>query len=287
VRVSRTRAVVAATAGLTAVHALPALAAIPGGRSLFRTVRRVDGAGRVGLTFDDGPEPEAAEGFLEALDSLGVRATFFLVGEQVARSPGAARRIVEAGHEIACHGYRHLNHLRLTPSVTVRDLEAARDVISGETGADIRHFRPPYGVFNAASWVTAGRLGWQRVLWARWGKDWEPDATPQLICDRVLSGIRDGDVILLHDAEAYSSAGSWRRTLAALEPLVTELRARKLEPGPVGLVAAGPEAGGVASADGAGHASHPADGHHPAEPADGQQPANGRRQAERGGGRRG
>ena len=257
------RAVVAATAGLAAVHALPALAAIPGGRSLFRTVRRVDGSGRVGLTFDDGPEPEAVEGFLEALGSLGVRATFFLVGEQVARSPEAARRIVEAGHEIACHGYRHLNHLRLTPPATVRDLRAARDAISGETGADIRHFRPPYGVFNAASWVTAEKLGWQRVLWARWGRDWERDATPQLIRERVLSGIRDGDVILLHDAEAYSSAGSWRRTLAALEPLVTELRARRLEPGPVGLVAAAPA--GIASANGAGHASHPANGQRPAD----------------------
>jgi hypothetical protein len=50
----------------------------------------------------------------------------------------------------------------------------------------------------------------------------------------VLSGIQDRDVILLHDAEAYSSAGSWRRTHAALEPLVNELRARRLEPGPLG-----------------------------------------------------
>src|SRR5256886_8972181 len=96
----------------------------------------------------------SVEGFLEALGSLGVRATFFLVGEQVARSPGAARRIVEAGPEIACHGYRHLNHLPLTPPATVRDLEAARDVISGGAGGDIRHFPPPFGGFNAASWGT-------------------------------------------------------------------------------------------------------------------------------------
>lgn len=234
-RLSGARAVGLA-AGAFAGHALPALAAAPVGRQLFRTTRRLDVAGRVGLTFDDGPEPEAADAFLEALAELDVKATFFIVGEQVRRSPDAARRIVEAGHEVACHGYRHLNHLRLTPRATVRDLHAARDTITGETGADIRHFRPPYGVFNAASWVTAGRLGWERVLWARWGRDWEADATPELIRTRVMAGVRDGDVILLHDAEAYSSLGSWRRTLGALEPIVSELRGRGLEPGPVGLV---------------------------------------------------
>jgi peptidoglycan/xylan/chitin deacetylase (PgdA/CDA1 family) len=219
-------------------HVLPALAAVPGGRSIFRTTRRLSarglGLGRVGLTFDDGPESGAIDGFLEALRELNVQATFFVVGEQVRRSPDAARRIVEAGHEIACHGYRHLNHLRLTPPATVRDLHNARDTITGETGAEIRQFRPPYGVFNAASWVTAAKLGWERVLWAQWGRDWEPDATPDLIRDRVMSGLRDGDIILLHDAEAYSSSGSWKRTLGALEPIVSELRGRGLEPGPVG-----------------------------------------------------
>lgn len=222
------------TAALTALHAAPALAATPVGRPLFRTVRRLGEPGKVGLTFDDGPEPQAVEAFLAALAELGVTATFFIVGEQVRRSPQSARAIVEAGHEVACHGYHHLNHLRLTPPRTVKDLLGARDIIEGETGALVRHFRPPYGVFNAASWVTSGRLGWNRVLWARWGKDWEPTATPELIRSRLLAGVQDRDVLLLHDAEAYSSAGSWRRTLAALEPIVTELRSRGLEPGPLG-----------------------------------------------------
>ena len=238
--VSRVRVASATAAALAVGHALPALAAVPGGRSIFRTTRRLDGRGdgpgRVGLTFDDGPETGAVDAFLEALREVDVLATFFVVGEQVRRSPDAARRIVEAGHEIACHGYRHLNHLRLTPRATIRDLRAARDTITGETGAEIRHFRPPYGVFNTASWVTAPRLGWERVLWARWGRDWEEGATPERIRQCVMSGVREGDIILLHDAEAYSSSGSWRRTLGALEPIVSELRGRGFEPGPVGLV---------------------------------------------------
>lgn len=274
--VSRVRVASATAAALAVGHALPALAAVPGGRNIFRTTRRVGegdhrgaGPGRVGLTFDDGPETGAVDGFLEALRELEVKATFFVVGEQVRRAPDAARRIVEAGHEIACHGYRHLNHLRLTPRATIRDLRAARDMITGETGAEIRHFRPPYGVFNAASWVAAGRFGWERVLWARWGRDWEEGATPERIRQCVMSGVRDGDIILLHDAEAYSSSGSWRRTLGALEPIVSELRGRGFEPGPVGLVSpnghplsgpggattngAAPNANGGRLAEGEGH----------------------------------
>ena len=228
------RKVLVTAATLGAVHALPAIAAAPLGRRIFRTVHEVDQPGRVALTFDDGPEPEAVDAFLETLAELKVTATFFLVGEQVRRAPAAARRIVEAGHEIACHGDRHRNHLRLCPLTTVRDLKAARDTIISETGAEIRHFRPPYGVFNATSWVEADRLGWNRVLWAKWGRDWEASATPEAIRSRLLDGVKDRDVLLLHDAEAYSSKGSWRRTLAALEPIVSELRAKGLEPGPVG-----------------------------------------------------
>jgi peptidoglycan/xylan/chitin deacetylase (PgdA/CDA1 family) len=236
---SSVRSLLVTTAGLLGAYAVPAMAAAPLGRRIFRTVRAVDGAGRVGLTFDDGPEPQAVDAFLEALGELDVTATFFLVGEQVRRAPDAARRIAAAGHEVACHGDRHRNHLRVPPAATVRDLHNARDTIVGETGAEIRHFRPPYGVFNAASWLTAERLGWNRVLWSQWGRDWEPSATPALIRSRLLDRVADRDVLLLHDAEAYSSPGSWRRTLAALEPIVAELRARGLEPGPIGRLPAG------------------------------------------------
>lgn len=226
----------AAGAGLLAAHSLPALALVPGARQVFRTVRRVESPGRVGLTFDDGPEPEAVDGFLRALEDLGTRATFFLVGEQVRRAGAAPRTIVEAGHEAACHGDRHVNHLRLGPVATIDDLRRARDSIEAATGTPIRLFRPPYGVFNGASWATATTFGWTRVLWSRWGKDWEATASPEAICHRILHRVRGGDVILLHDAERYSAPGSWRRTLAALRPLVDGLRERGLEPGPVGAL---------------------------------------------------
>src|SRR5919201_5274731 len=68
----------------------------------------------VALTFDDGPHPRGTPATLEVLRAAGVRATFFLVGEQVERHASVAAEIVAAGHPIEVHGYRHRNLMRLT-----------------------------------------------------------------------------------------------------------------------------------------------------------------------------
>jgi len=231
-------AIAYSAAALAGAYALPSLAALPAGRVVFPTIRSLNVDGQVGLTFDDGPQPEAAEAFVDALDQMRVTATFFMSGEQVRRSPGSALRIAEAGHEIASHGYRHRNHLRISPAATMRDMHQADEVIKGETGKTPKLFRPPYGVFNLASWTTCRKLGYERVLWNQWGKDWEARATATTIQSTVLKSITDGDIVLLHDAERYSAAGSWRRTLAALGPLVESLRGLSLEPVSVGQLLA-------------------------------------------------
>jgi len=225
-------------AALAGAYALPSLAALPAGRAMFPTIRGLNVSGQVGLTFDDGPQPGAAEAFVDLMDQMKVTATFFMSGEQVRRSPDSAIEIAEAGHEIASHGYRHRNHLRLGPATTIRDMHKAAEVIEGETGKAPKLFRPPYGVFNLASWTTCRKLGYERVLWSQWGKDWEARATATTIQSTVLNSITDGDIILLHDAERYSAAGSWRRTLAALGPLIKSLRDLSLEPVSVGQLLA-------------------------------------------------
>jgi peptidoglycan/xylan/chitin deacetylase (PgdA/CDA1 family) len=158
---------------------------------------------------------------LAELDRLGVRATFFLVGEQVARQPGLAAEMAAAGHELAMHGYRHLLHLRRSPRALDEDCRRAAEAIESATGVAPTLYRPPYGVFAAASLLIVRRLGWRQLLWSKWGRDWERRATPASIAALATRGLRGGDVVLLHDADHYSSAGSWRRTAAAL-PLVVE-----------------------------------------------------------------
>jgi peptidoglycan-N-acetylglucosamine deacetylase len=186
----------------------------------------------VALTFDDGPD-RGLDAFLGLLEEHGARVTFFVVGEQVARAPSKLEEILSCGHEIAVHCYRHRNHLRLTPGQTVQDMRRAREVIEEATGCLTRFFRPPYGVFNLASWLEADQQGWKRVLWARWGRDWEALATPRYIADKT-GRPEAGDVLLLHDSDRYAARDSWRNTLRALPIILERLSAAGLLTRPVG-----------------------------------------------------
>lgn len=227
------RSLAAIPAILLAAHAAPASALYPLGRLLFPAVSRVaTGDEAVALTFDDGPD-RCIESFLAALEEAGARATFFAVGEQVERDPGRLREIVSRGHEVAVHCHRHRNHLRLTPRQTVEDMRRAGAIVEEASGRPTRLFRPPYGVFNLASWIEADRQGWERVLWTRWGKDWEVRATPRSVADEI-GRPEAGDVLLLHDSDRYSASGSWRKTLGALPVILERLRDSGLRALPVG-----------------------------------------------------
>ena len=193
---------------------------------------RLASADAVGLTFDDGPGP-LLDAFLRELERAQARATFFLLGEQVERDPGAAAAIVRAGHEVGVHGYRHKSHLRVWPKEVREDLRRARSVIEAATDQPTRFFRPPHGLFSHASWHEAARQGWQRVLWSRAAWDWEANATPEGIVDR-LGDAAAGEILLLHDACWHSTPGCDDRTLAALSILFDRLGDRGLFARPVG-----------------------------------------------------
>ncbi len=116
----------------------------------LRVPLRRPGAAGVALTFDDGPHPQGTPATLAALDAAGARATFFLVGEQVRAYPALAAEIVAAGHEVAVHGDRHRNLLRLTPRALAADLDRAAATIGEATGRAPTLHRPPYGIYSHA-----------------------------------------------------------------------------------------------------------------------------------------
>jgi len=159
-----------------------------------------------------------------------VRATFFLVGEQVLRNPSLAAEIVAAGHRVALHCHRHRNLLRLAPSQVADDLDRAFSAIRTHAGIEPVLYRPPYGILNAAALLSARRRGWRTLLWSHWGRDWEAAATASSIATRATTGAGPGSVILLHDADDYSAPGSWRQTVQALPRVIDTMAARGLEP---------------------------------------------------------
>lgn len=212
-------------------YLLPGLAgAWPALRGPLGVEDRTAGGRGYALTFDDGPHAKGTPAVLEVLAREQVHATFFLVGEQVRRNPSLPREILAAGHEIALHCDRHRNMLRLAPRQVREDIARAEDTITASTGRALRLYRPPYGVLNAAALREARARKWRTLLWSQWGRDWEARASAESIAERVTEGARDGSVLLLHDADDYSAAGSWRRTVAALPNVLETMRERGLEP---------------------------------------------------------
>ena len=182
----------------------------------------------VALTFDDGPHPEGTPAVLDVLDPAGIKATFFLVGEQVERRPALAAEIAARGHLVALHGYRHRPQPVLSGRAVEDDLARGVAAVEDATGVALGWHRPPYGLYSPAGVAFVRQRGLKPLLWSRWGKDWRRLTTPERIAARAGTRLRPGDVILLHDADFYSSNGSHRRTAEALKLIVRELQRQKI-----------------------------------------------------------
>jgi peptidoglycan-N-acetylglucosamine deacetylase len=190
------------------------------------------------MTFDDGPHPEGTPAVLEALAARGAKATFFMVAEQVARHRSLAAEVAAAGHELAVHGYRHRNQMRLLPGEFADDLRRATELIGEVSGARPHLYRPPYGIFTLVGLSLVRRASLQPLLWSRWGRDWRAGTDASEIVRLVSRGLGEDDVVLLHDADWYGSPGSHRHTAAAVPGVLDALEERGLRP-----VAAGDSAG--------------------------------------------
>jgi peptidoglycan/xylan/chitin deacetylase (PgdA/CDA1 family) len=211
--------------GVTTHLLAPVNRAAAAALTLPRTLPHAPG---VALTFDDGPHPEGTPMMLELLARHSATATFFVVGEQVRRRPGLLAQIRGQGHQVALHGDRHRLQVRLGREALLDDLRRGMAAIEDALGEPPGWHRPPYGIYSPAGLVAARAAGLKPLLWSRWGKDWRRLTTPARIAGRAMRGMLPGDVILLHDADFYSSHGSHLRTAAAVEIVLLELSRRKL-----------------------------------------------------------
>lgn len=181
---------------------LSAAGAWPRSRLLGPNVDRLPpsvAAGRVALTFDDGPDPRTTPGVLDLLDAHGARATFFCVGRRVAEHPELAREIVRRGHGIANHTFQHPNLFAFRfPRALEEEIVATQDEILRATGERPAHFRPPAGMRNPFMEPVLARLGLHMVTWTRRGFD-AVSNDARAIADRLLRDLGDGEILLLHD----------------------------------------------------------------------------------------
>ena len=151
------------------------------------------------LTFDDGPTPQLTGRLLDLLAQHGAKATFFLIGEEAERDPGLVRAMVEGGHTIGNHTYTHPDAWRTPRGQVLRELSRTSALLEDQTQKPVRWMRPPYGRFTQSmrSWALVRR---QRLtMWDLMPGDYLRNATADKVEQRVLSDIRPGSIIVLHD----------------------------------------------------------------------------------------
>jgi peptidoglycan-N-acetylglucosamine deacetylase len=164
-------------------------------------VRGPRGARGVVLTFDDGPHPRWTPRVLDILDAKGAKGTFFVVGRKAERHPDVVRAIVARGHEVGLHSYAHDRFFALRSGRRVRkDLERGVAAIARVTGQRPALLRPPIGHTNPIIAREARRLALTLVGWTVGGRDGLAFAKPGDVVRRVLRALRDGAIVLLHDA---------------------------------------------------------------------------------------
>lgn len=197
--------------------------------------RAPKGSGRVALTFDDGPDPLYTPQILDILRHYQVRACFFLVGSKARANPAITRQIVKAGHEIGSHGYAHKAVWLLGPRATSREIGESNLAIEELTGQKIRFCRPAWGLFNLFSIWYCRLKGLKVVLWTFMSWDWIKNATPESVTRKVLSRIRDGSILVLHDSDFAPGAakGSPSRVVEALPRILDGLKHRGLQVAPL------------------------------------------------------
>ncbi len=172
------------------------------------------------LTFDDGPSPQYTPKVLALLRQYGVKATFFELGQNVARYPAITRRVHAAGHSVQNHTWSHTDLRRMSWAKFRSEVLTTDRVIRAQTGITPHCLRPPYGGANALTYRRAASLGKKVRLWTVDPADWSRPGTSTIV-RRVLSKVRNGSVILLHDG-----GGNRSQTVAALPTILRTLKAR-------------------------------------------------------------
>ena len=180
-------------------------------------------ANRVALTFDDGPDPRYTPPILDILKRHRSKATFFLMGENVALHPDLSRRIVEEGHLVGNHTYSHPRLIFLNRRRMEEEIDRAENLIAEATGVRPVYFRPPYGLRDFRVLDIVQKKGYTCAMWTTMSWDWwRPDV--ERIISASLKKLKAGGILLLHDGN-----GDRWQTVQALERIVIGLKERGLE----------------------------------------------------------
>ena len=156
------------------------------------------------LTFDDGPVPEATPEILKILDRYGVKATFFMVGDNARRYPELYRAVRDAGHAIGNHTMHHKRGRKTSFRRYIRDILEAHELLH------VAMFRPPHGLLSFRQAHTIQKH-LNMIMYDVVTRDYARHISPEEVVNNVKRFARSGSIIVFHDSEK-----SAKTTIAAL-----------------------------------------------------------------------
>ena len=185
--------------------------------SLFPSLtwRKETNEKEIWLTFDDGPNPISTPWILSILKQENIKATFFLVGEQIEEYPELVGNIISEGHIIANHSYSHKNGWATSKEKYIADINKCQELMPNN-----KLFRPPYGKITLAQ-ISALKKKYTIILWDVLSWDFKQSIPPDKVKRNILDNTKPGSIIVLHNNQ---------KSLKNLKPiLASTLQALKQE----------------------------------------------------------
>jgi peptidoglycan/xylan/chitin deacetylase (PgdA/CDA1 family) len=178
----------------------------------------------IALTIDDGPDPDVTPMVLDLLDRHQVKATFFCIGEHAARHPELCKDIIARGHTIENHSQHHRHYFSVMgPRGLTREVQAAQQTLGAITGRTPQFFRAPAGLRNPLLDFVLARHGLRLAAWSRRGFDTRT-ADAGMVAQRLIHGLKAGDILLLHDGNCARAATGAPVIIAVLPDLIDAAR---------------------------------------------------------------
>ncbi|MCC9165643.1 polysaccharide deacetylase family protein [Pontibacter harenae] len=174
------------------------------------------------LTFDDGPIPEVTPWVLEQLAKHNVKATFFCVGDNVAKHPAIALQIQQQGHQLANHTFHHLKGWQTPLQIYLQNVQQCQEQLE-QFGVEPqkRLFRPPHGRITSAQATALRQEQYELVMWDMLTNDYDASLSPETCLKKALQHTQSGSIIVFHD-----SLKAKRNMMYALPPFLKHFTAQ-------------------------------------------------------------
>lgn len=147
---------------------------------------------KIWITFDDGPDEKVTPYLIDVLEKFGIKATFFIIGNQAKKYPELVKLIINNGHKIGNHSFSHLNGFSTNNNKYLEDVEQAKKYIDSDI------FRPPYGKITPFQ-IKNLKKDFKIIMWDIMSWDFKENISSNKIYKNVIDNVENGSIILFHN----------------------------------------------------------------------------------------